>query len=231
MSYIPNTDADRKIMLEAIGVSSIDELLSVVPHELRLPRPLSLPSALSEQELTDLMAEMAETNLDADQCVSFLGAGVYDHYVPSAIKHLAGRSEYLTAYTPYQPEVSQGTLQGIYEFQTMICELTGLEVANASMYDGASATAEAMMMACAATKRKQVIIAGSLHPQYSGTIHTYAHGPGIEVTEIPCQQGRIDPDDVRKAVSDESACLIVQHPNFFGGLEEITEIETIVHIA
>ncbi|MBT5872989.1 MAG: aminomethyl-transferring glycine dehydrogenase subunit GcvPA [Candidatus Latescibacteria bacterium] len=231
MSYIPNTDADRKLMLEAIGVASIDELLSVVPHEVRLPHPLSLPSALSELELTDLMAEMADQNLDADQCVSFLGAGVYDHYVPSAIKHLAGRSEYLTAYTPYQPEVSQGTLQGIYEFQTMICELTGLEVANASMYDGASAAAEAMMMACAATKRKQVVVVGSLHPQYTGTIHTYSHGPGIAVTEIPCHQGRVNPDDVRNAVSDESACLIVQHPNFFGGLEEITELETIVHKA
>ena len=231
MSYIPSTDSDRKEMMKAVGVSSIEELLSVVPHEVRLVRPLTLPPALSEMELGDLMADMASRNLDADQGLSFLGAGMYDHYVPSAVKHLAGRSEYLTAYTPYQPEVSQGTLQGIYEYQTMVCELTGLDVANASMYDGASATAEAVIMACTATRRSEVIMAGSMHPQYAGTVHTYSHGPGITVREATPHEGAIDPDDVRKVISDKTACVIVQHPNFFGGLERVAELEAVAHEA
>lgn len=229
MTYIPNTDADRKAMMEAIGIGSVEELLTVVPDDVRLDGLLDLPPALSELELHDTMGEMAARNGSADRMASFVGGGMYDHFVPSAIGHLAGRSEFLTSYTPYQPEVSQGTLQGIYEFQTMICELTGLEVANASMYDGASATAEAAMLARSATGRDRVILAGSVHPHYVETVHTYAHGPGIEVETLPCPNGALDPDLLASALTDDTACVIVQHPNFFGCLESMGDLERVVH--
>ena len=229
MTYIPNTDADRRTMLKAMGIGSVEELLTVIPTEVRLDGPLDLPPALSELELHDTMGEMAARNGSADRMASFVGGGMYDHFVPSAISHLAGRSEFLTSYTPYQPEVSQGTLQGIYEFQTMICELTDLEVANASMYDGASATAEAAMMARSATRRDRVILAGGMHPQYIETVRTYAHGPGIEVETLPCPNGALDPGQLEAALTDETACVIVQHPNFFGCLESMRDLERAVH--
>ncbi|MYB61388.1 MAG: aminomethyl-transferring glycine dehydrogenase subunit GcvPA [Gemmatimonadetes bacterium] len=229
MTYIPNTDADRQAMMEAIGIGSVEELLTVVPDDVRLDGPLDLPPALSELELHDTMGEMAARNGSADRMASFVGGGMYDHFVPSAIGHLAGRSEFLTSYTPYQPEVSQGTLQGIYEFQTMICELTGLEVANASMYDGASATAEAAMLARSATGRDRVILAGSVHPHYVETVRTYAYGPGIEVETLPCPNGVLDPDLLATALTDDTACVIVQHPNFFGCLESMRDLERVVH--
>lgn len=231
MTYIPNTDENRQAMLEAIGASSIEDLLSVVPQEVRLTRPLRLPPALSEPELCDVMAEIASQNLDADKVISFLGGGMYDHFIPSVIKHLTGRSEFLTAYTPYQPEVSQGTLQGIYEYQSMICELTGMDVANASMYDGASATAEAMLMAQAATRRRHVVIAGSVHPQYIETVRTYAHGPELPIDVAPCSDGILDLERMQELISDQTACVILQHPNFFGGLEPVADLEAIVHRA
>ena len=229
MTYIPNTDADRQAMMEAIGIGSVEELLTVIPEGVRLDRPLDLPSALSELELHDTLGEMAARNGSADRMASFVGGGMYDHFVPSAIGHLAGRSEFLTSYTPYQPEVSQGTLQGIYEFQTMICELTGLDVANASMYDGASATAEAAMLARAATRRDRVILAGSVHPHYVETVRTYAHGPGIEVETLPCPNGALDPGLLEAALTDDTACVVVQHPNFFGCLESMRRLERVVH--
>ncbi|MBI4552926.1 MAG: aminomethyl-transferring glycine dehydrogenase subunit GcvPA [Candidatus Latescibacteria bacterium] len=229
MTYIPNTDADREAMLRAIGIPSIQALLSTVPREVRLTRPLRLPAALSEPELRDLMAELAGQNLDFDHAVSFVGGGMYDHFVPSAIRHLASRSEFLTSYTPYQPEVSQGTLQAIYEYQSMICELTGMDVANASMYDGASATAEGMLLARAATGRSRVAVAGSVHPQYIETLRTYAHGPRLTIDLIPCPNGALDPARLHDAVSDQTACVLVQHPNFFGGLEAVADIERITH--
>ena len=229
MTYIPNTDADRRAMMSAIGIDSVDELLTVIPDEVRLDAPLNLPAALSELELHDTMGGMAARNGSADRMASFVGGGMYDHFVPSAISHLAGRSEFLTSYTPYQPEVSQGTLQGIYEFQTMICELTGLDVANASMYDGASAAAEAAMLARAATRRDRVVLAGSLHPHYAETVRTYAHGPGIVVETLPCPDGALDPGRLESALSDDTACVIVQHPNFFGCLESMRDLERVVH--
>lgn len=229
MTYIPNTDADRQAMMEAIGIGSVEDLLTVIPNDVRLDRPLDLPPALSELELHDAMGEMAARNGSADRMASFVGGGMYDHFVPSAIGHLAGRSEFLTSYTPYQPEVSQGTLQGIYEFQTMICELTGLEVANASMYDGASATAEAAMLARSATGRDRVILAGSVHPHYIETVRTYAHGPGIVVETLPCPKGALDTGLLASALTDETACVIVQHPNFYGCLESMNDLERVVH--
>lgn len=229
MTYIPNTNADRQAMMETIGIGSVEELLTVVPDDVRLDRPLDLPPALSELELHDTMGEMAARNGSADRMASFVGGGMYDHFVPSAIGHLAGRSEFLTSYTPYQPEVSQGTLQGIYEFQTMICELTGLEVANASMYDGASATAEAAMLARSATGRDRVILASSVHPYYVETVRTYAHGPGIEVETLPCPNGALDPGQLASVLTDDTACVIVQHPNFYGCLESMRDLERVVH--
>ena len=229
MTYIPNTDVDRQAMMAAIGIGSVEELLTVIPNDVRLDGPLDLPPALSELELHDSMGEMAARNGSADRMASFVGGGMYDHFVPSAIGHLAGRSEFLTSYTPYQPEVSQGTLQGIYEFQTMICELTGLDVANASMYDGASATAEAAMLARSATGRDRVILAGSVHPHYVETVRTYAHGPGIEVETLPCSNGALDPGQLASALTDDTACVIVQHPNFYGCLESMSDLERVVH--
>ena len=229
MAYIPNTDANRRAMMDAIGIDSVEELLSVIPREVRQEKPLNLPPALSELELHDTMGELAARNGSADRLASFVGGGMYDHFVPSAIGHLASRSEFLTSYTPYQPEVSQGTLQGIYEFQTMICELTGLDVANASMYDGASATAEAAMLARSATRRNRVLLAGSLHPHYVETVYTYAHGPGIEVETLPCPEGTLDPERLAAAISDDTACVIVQHPNFLGCLESMRDLERVVH--
>ncbi len=229
MTYIPNTDADRRAMMAAIGIESVEELLTVVPGEIRLDTPLDLPPALSELELHDTLGEMAARNGSADRMASFVGGGMYDHFVPSAVGHLAGRSEFLTSYTPYQPEVSQGTLQGIYEFQTMICELTGLDVANASMYDGASAAAEAALLARSATRRDRVLLAGGLHPHYAETVYTYAHGPGIEVETLPCTGGALAPDRLAAAISDDTACVIVQHPNFLGCLESMRDLERVVH--
>lgn len=231
MTYIPNTDANRRQIMESIGISSVEELLNVIPPDVRTMHDLRLPSALSEMELQDHMEALAGENVAADKAVSFIGGGMYDHFIPSAIKHLAGRSEFLTSYTPYQPEVSQGTLQGIYEFQTMICELTGLDVANASMYDGASATAEAMMMACALKRCNRVIVAGSMHPHYTATLRTYGHGPNIEIETLPCPDGRIDPDELKGLLSEKTACVMIQHPNFFGNLELMGDIEPIVHEA
>lgn len=229
MTYIPNTDANRRAMMNDIGIDSVEELLTVIPPEVRLKAQLNLPPALSELELLDKMDQMAAQNASADRMVSFVGGGMYDHFVPSAISHLAGRSEFLTSYTPYQPEVSQGTLQGIYEYQTMICELTGLDVANASMYDGASATAEAALLARAATQRNHVIMAGNVHPHYTETVCTYAHGPGLEVETLPCPKGTIDTEQLASVISDNTACVIVQNPNFFGCLEPMQAIEGIVH--
>lgn len=231
MTYIPNTDANRKTILNAIGASSVEELLTVIPKDIRLPRPLGLPPALSEMELADLLMDLSSQNLDNDHAVSFIGGGLYDHYIPSAIKHLAGRSEFLTSYTPYQPEVSQGTLQGIYEFQSMICELTGMDVANASMYDGASAMAEAILMARALTGRNRVVLVDTTHPQYIETARTYAHGPGIHLDLLVCPEGVVDPVALKTMVTDQTACVVIQHPNFFGNLEAVAAIEPITHAA
>ena len=232
MTYIPNTDANRKSMMSTLGIKSVEDLLTIIPDDVRIARPLNLPPSLSELELHDIIGEMAARDDSADKMISFVGGGMYDHFVPSAISHLAGRSEFLTSYTPYQPEVSQGTLQGIYEFQTMICELTGLDVANASMYDGASAAAEAVLLARGTTRRNHVILAGSLHPHYSETIRTYAHGHKIEVETLPCsEEGTIDPEKLISQISENTACIVIQHPNFFGCLESMRALEEIVHNA
>jgi glycine dehydrogenase subunit 1 len=227
MSFVPHSDADRVEMLAAAGVSSVDELYSAIPERIRLNEPLDLPAALSEWEAVRLLDTYASEN---HALLSFAGAGIYDHHIPAAVDHLIRRSEFYTAYTPYQPEVSQGTLQSIYEFQTMVCELTGMEVANASMYDGASATAEAVLVALSATQRNRVVVAGALHTHYRRVMDTYLAGQETEIVVAPIgSDGRADASSVVDALDDETAAVIVQNPNFYGLIEDVEPLAAAAH--
>jgi len=229
MSYVPNTEQNRKEMLEKIGVNEFSDLIQAIPASIQLHDELKLPPPLSELELTRLLGEMASRSEDASQMICFLGGGAYDHFIPAIVDHIISRSEYYTAYTPYQAEVSQGTLQTIYEFQSLVCELTGMDVANASMYDGASATAEAALLAHAHTGRREILLAGSLNPNYREVINTYCGSIKLKVRSLPLVEGLIDMDETKKKLSDKVACVIVQTPNFFGLLENVGEIEPLVH--
>ncbi len=229
MSYVPNTGQNRKEMLEKIGVRDFSGLIQTIPDSLCLQDELKLPPPLSELELTRLLGEMASRNKDAGQMICFLGGGAYDHFVPAIVDHIISRSEYYTAYTPYQAEVSQGTLQTIYEFQSLICELTGMDVANASMYDGASATAEAALLAHALTGRDEILVAGSLNPNYRQVINTYCRSIKMKVRSLPLMEGLIDVEQTKENISDKVACVIIQTPNFLGLLENAKEIEPLVH--
>jgi glycine dehydrogenase subunit 1 len=231
MSYVPNTDRNRKEMLERIGVRDFVELIGSIPDSLRLKQDLEIPSPLSEPELTRLLTGLANRNRDADHSICFLGGGAYDHFIPAIVDHIISRSEFYTAYTPYQAEVSQGTLQSIYEYQSLICELTGMDVANASMYDGATAVAEAALLAHAHTGREHILVGGSLHPHYRKVIDTYCGSIKLKVDTLPLVEGEglLDGDAVESMISDKVACVIVQTPNFFGLLENVKKIEPIVH--
>ncbi|MGB2768303.1 MAG: aminomethyl-transferring glycine dehydrogenase subunit GcvPA [Candidatus Zixiibacteriota bacterium] len=231
MSFVPNTEQNRREMLTKIGVKDFSELLRVVPDSVRLTGDLKLPPALSELELTRLLGEVASRNKDASQMICFLGGGAYDHFIPAIVDHIISRSEYYTAYTPYQAEVSQGTLQTIYEFQSLICELTGMEAANASMYDGATAAAEAALLAHAHTRRDGILVAGSLNPNYRKVLDTYCGSIKLKVDTLPLaeEEGRIDSEAAKSKISDKVACVIIQTPNFFGLLENVKEIESLVH--
>ena len=225
MSYVLNTPADQKAMLAAIGAGSLAELFHAIPEKLRLNSLLNVPPALTEIELEQHTQELATRNLSADRAVCFLGGGSYDHFIPSVVDAVAGRSEYYTAYTPYQAEASQGSLQAFFEYQTLICQLTGLDVANASLYEGGSAVAESVLMAMSIhPKKTKVLIAESVHPEYRQTLATYAANLPIKVTTLPTPQGFLDPDELKKALDDQTLCVIVQHPNFFGCLEEADAI-------
>ncbi|HKK26634.1 MAG TPA: aminomethyl-transferring glycine dehydrogenase subunit GcvPA [Gemmatimonadota bacterium] len=227
MTFVPHSDADRRDMLGRVGVSDIDELFRDVPRDLVRSEPLELPRALSEWEAVRRLRELAARN---PSLVSFTGGGLYDHHVPAAVDHIIRRSEFYTAYTPYQPEVAQGTLQVIYEFQTMVCELTGMEVANASMYDGATATGEAALMALSVARRGRILLAGSLHPHYRKVVETYAEGSASGVDVVPAgEDGRVHPDALAEAIDDDTACVIVQNPNFFGLLEELEPLAEAAH--
>ncbi|HEY3080737.1 MAG TPA: aminomethyl-transferring glycine dehydrogenase subunit GcvPA [Chloroflexota bacterium] len=233
MSYIPNTDADRREMLGVVGLTALDELFEDIPAAARLER-LDLPPALSEPEAFRLLRSLAGKNCEVSGYASFLGAGAYWHYIPSVVGQITGRNEFYTAYTPYQPEVSQGTLQTIYEYQSMVAELTGMDAANASMYDGASALAEAMIMARAATGRRKVTIAQSVHPHYRAVARTYAEGPELEIVEPPAERGRtfdgrLSADLARRHVDQETAALIVQQPNFLGSIEDLRTLAAVAH--
>jgi glycine dehydrogenase subunit 1 len=218
VSYLALTDADRDEMLETIGVSSVEELFADLPAGVRLGRELDLPPALSEQELTAYFEELASLNADAGSELSFLGAGLYDHYVPAIVDAVLQRGELLTAYTPYQPELSQGVLQAIFEYQTAICELTGLDVSNASGYDGTTVAADACYIAKHATGRTKVVVTETTNPQVRQVVKTYAPGFGLEVVEVPHREGATDPAELR-AAADDAACVIFQQPNVFGVLE------------
>src|SRR5438874_4489373 len=214
--YIANTPAEQREMLRTIGASSIEDLLVKIPPKARLSRPLALPPALAEADLVRHMRAVAAKNADADRYACFQGAGSYDHYVPSPINHLISRGEFFTAYTPYQPEASQGTLRTIYEYQTMIAELTGMDVANASIYDGASSLAEAALMAHAVTERTEVVLARGVHPLYRRVVATYCEGPGVRLRDAVAPDGVLDGDGLRKAVTGKTAAVVVQSPNFLG---------------
>ncbi|MBI3287411.1 MAG: aminomethyl-transferring glycine dehydrogenase subunit GcvPA, partial [Chloroflexi bacterium] len=216
-------------MLEAIGVDGVERLFEAVPAEVRYPT-LDLPPALSEMELTRQLHHLAERNQDLDHHPCFLGAGAYRHFVPAVVDSLLRRGEFYTAYTPYQAEASQGTLATTYEYQTMIGELTGMDVSNASLYDGGSATAEAALMAARITHRSQILLARSVHPAYRQVLRTYVQGLQLPVREIGYRpDGRIDWQEAGSALSDASACLILQHPNFLGVLEDTGEAAELVH--
>jgi glycine dehydrogenase subunit 1 len=231
MRYLPTTERERREMLATICVASLEDLLARVPAAARLPRPLAIGPATAEMDLVRELSELAGKNADADSHVCFLGAGCYDHYVPSPIDHLVRRGEFFTAYTPYQPEASQGTLRTIYEYQTMIAELTGMDVANASIYDGASSLAEAVLMAHAATGRAEVVLAGSLNPLYRRVIETYSRGIGIAFREVPAPDGVVEPERVQRLLGDATAAVVVQSPNFYGCLEEVAAISEAAHAA
>nr|BCX00332.1 MAG: putative glycine dehydrogenase (decarboxylating) subunit 1 [Bacteroidota bacterium] len=229
MVFIPHTEQDRLEMLRAIGVERFEELLEPIPEAIRLKEPLRIPPALSEWEVTQLLTTLSEQNLGTDRLICFAGAGAYDHFIPAAIGAILSRSEFYTAYTPYQGEVSQGTLQAIYEFQTMVCRLTGMDVANASMYDGGSALAEAVLLACAHTERSRVVFAGKIHPLYLEVVRTYGYGQGIELQEAPLREGRADVEALAGLVDERVAAVVVQQPNFYGLLEDVWTIERIAH--
>lgn len=229
MSFVPHSEADRREMLRSIGIGEVDELFEDIPAELRVDGELDLPPALSEWEAYSETGRLADEN---ESLTSFAGAGIYDHHVPSAVDHLIRRSEFYTAYTPYQAEVSQGTLQVIYEFQTMVCELTGMEVANASLYDGPTAAGEAALMARSVTRRDGVVAAGSLHPHYRKVIQTYLAGMGDELETVPAgERGIVDPGRVADVVDEDTACVVLQYPNFLGLLEEVEEVAEATHDA
>jgi glycine dehydrogenase subunit 1 len=223
VSYLALTEADREAMLETIGVSSVEELFADLPAGVRLGRELELPPALSEQELTAYFESLAAENAHVGAELSFLGAGMYDHYVPAIVDAVLQRGELLTAYTPYQPELSQGVLQAIFEYQTAICELTGMDVSNASGYDGTTVAADACFIAKQATGRTKVVVTEATNPQVRQVVKTYAPGFGLEVVEVPHRDGTTDPDELRAAASD-AACVIFQHPNFFGVLEPAADL-------
>ena len=225
MSYLALTDADREAMLDAIGVSSVEELFADLPEGVRLRRELDLLPALTEQELTAYFEALAAQNAHVGDELSFLGAGMYDHYVPAIVDAVLQRGELLTAYTPYQPELSQGVLQSIFEYQTAICELTGMDVSNASGYDGTTVAADACFIAKHATGRSKVVVTEATNPQVRQVVKTYAPGFGLEVVEVPHRDGSTDPDELREAATD-AACVIFQQPNFFGVLELAPELAT-----
>ncbi len=229
MPFIPNTDENRNEMLKAIGVSDFEELLKPIPEKVRFRGKMNLPTPLSEYEVTLLVKKLSEKNRHAGNYLCFLGGGAYDHFIPAAVNHLISRSEFYTAYTPYQPEVSQGNLQSIYEYQTMIANLTAMDVANASMYDGGSALAEAALMASGETRREEIIISKSVHPFYREVVKTYCYRSGMRVVEVEIKDGTTDLNRLRDGISERTAAVLIQHPNFFGNLEEVEEVESITH--
>lgn len=230
MAFIANTPDDVRVMLTAIGLDSLDQLFDMIPPEYRLQRPLDVPPALSELELTTHLGTLLDQNAGADKRVCFLGGGSYDHFIPAVVDNLSARGEFYTAYTPYQPEASQGTLQATFEYQTLVTQLTGMDVSNASLYDGGSAVTEAVLMALTVSQRhSRVVIAGSVHPEYRQILATYLANLEPELVTVPTPNGRLLVEDLDQAVNDQTAAVVIQYPNFFGQLEEIEAIVERVH--
>lgn len=228
MDYIPNTEHDRKMMLGEMKVPSFESLLKDIPAPLR-NFSLSLRQGLSEPEVLRVLRDLSGGNISTDAYISFLGAGAYEHYIPSVVDHLASRSEFYTCYTPYQPEVSQGTLQAIYEFQTVMCELTGMDVSNASLYDGSTALAEAALLSLRLHEKNKIICSRAIHPEYRQVLKTYLKGLHTEIVEIDTPEGITDTDQLKKMVDDKTSAVLIQSPNFFGCIEDMEIISTIAH--
>lgn len=231
MPYIPHTAKDIEKILKAVGAGSVEELFSQLPAASRLKGPLAIPKGMSEQELLSHLKALSSKNSTVEEYSSFLGAGAYNHYIPSIVDSVISRSEFYTSYTPYQPELSQGTLQAIFEYQTLVCQLTGMDVANASLYDGATSVAEAVLMARRITGREGIVLASALHPEYRETVATYLVGTGDHLSEVLycAETGTTLPEAVDAALTDKTACVVIQHPNFFGSLEDIEAIAEVVH--
>jgi glycine dehydrogenase subunit 1 len=223
VSYLSLTDADREAMLETIGVATVEDLFRDIPAGVRFDRELDLERALSEAELVKHLEELASKNVHTGEELSFLGAGIYDHYVPAIVDAILARGEFLTAYTPYQPEMSQGVLQAIFEYQTVICELTGMDVSNASGYDGTTVAADACYVAKHVTGRSKVVLCETVNPQVRQVVKTYAPGFGLEVVEVPHREGTTDPEELGRT-AEGAACVIFQQPNFFGCLEPAPDL-------
>ena len=228
-SYLPHTKEDIKSMLDELNLNNINELFNDVDNNLKLKNTLDLPNRKSESELLKHIKQIGDKNRTTGDILSFTGGGVYDHLVPEIVNNLLSRSEFYTSYTPYQPEISQGTLQAIFEYQSMICELTGMDVSNASHYDGATAAAESALMACGATKRKKVIVSMSVNPQIRKVIKTYLTYKNIELIEIEDKAGVTDLEILNRKADKTVACVLVQSPNYFGILEDFTEVEKVIH--
>ena len=230
MAFIANTPDDVQVMLQMIGLSSLDDLFDMIPAEYRLDRPLEIPRALGELELTSTVSALLAKNVGADVRPCFLGGGCYDHFIPAVVDNLAARGEFYTAYTPYQPEASQGTLQATFEYQTLIAELTGMDVSNASLYDGGSAVAEAMMMATTVTGRMgRVVVAGTVHPEYRQVLATYMANLEPELVTVPPAGGRVTREALARAVTDDTSAVVIQYPNFLGQLEDVEALVDVAH--
>lgn len=231
MSFVPNTDNERKQMLDQIGVSSFEELINIIPEEIRLKKDLNLPPRLSELEAVSLLQKISDKNITTDKYACFMGGGAYDHFIPAMVGAVLERPEFKTAYTPYQAEVSQGTLQAMYEFQSMICQLTGMDIANASMYDGGTALAEACLLSHAHNRKSEFVIAGALNPNYKRVVNTVCSGRELSFKEAVAKDGTCDLDLLKTLVTKDISAVIVQHPNYYGNLEQVHEIEKIAHEA
>ncbi|WP_419958582.1 aminomethyl-transferring glycine dehydrogenase subunit GcvPA [Psychrobacillus psychrotolerans] len=227
--YLPMTEQDQKEMLDVIGISAIDELFADIPEKVRFKGEYNIKPAKAESALLKELSQLAAKNADSKQFASFLGAGVYDHFKPIIVDHVISRSEFYTAYTPYQPEISQGELQAIFEFQTMICELTGMDLANSSMYDGGTALAEAGNLAAAHTRRKKLLVSEATHPEYIDVVKVYAKGQNIEVVTVPMKDGVTDLMKLEELVDEDTAGVMVQYPNFFGQIEDLAKVEQLTH--
>ncbi len=227
--YIPHTSEDEQEMLKSIGLNSVDELFSDIPEDIALKRELGMSTSKSEIEVARYLTKLSQRNKTINDMTCFLGAGAYDHYIPSIVDHIISRSEYYTSYTPYQPEISQGTLQYIFEYQTLICNLTGMEVSNASLYDGGTAIAEAALMVASVARKDEIIISKTVNPQARRVLKTYAHTQGFKIVEVDMKDGITDLEELEKLISKDTGAVVVQSPNFFGIIEDLKATSDIVH--